>query len=84
MSVFNKLAGIAVCIIGLLVWSIDILIVCALGSLTSWIANAIGITGFAVYGLQAIWLIVFLGTMLFVFILGIYIILFGLSLIGGE
>ncbi len=72
------------CIIGLLIWCLDAVMIYALGSLISWIANVIGMTGFAVFGLQAIGLIVFLGTILFLLFCGLYVFLSGLSLIGGE
>ncbi len=84
MSVFYKLAGIAVCIIGLLIWCLDAVMIYALGSLISWIANVIGMTGFAVFGLQAIGLIVFLGTILFLLFCGVYVFLSGLSLFGYD
>ena len=84
MSMFYKLAGIAVCIVGLLIWCVDAVMIYALGSLISWIANAVGMTGFAVFGLQAVGLIVFLGTILFLLLCGVYVFLSGLSLFGYD
>ena len=84
MSVFDKSAGIAVCIIGLLIWCLDAVMIYALGSLTAWVADTVGMTGFAVFGLQAAMLIVFIGAILFLLLCGAYVFLSGLSLIGGE
>ena len=84
MSVFNKIIGGVVCGLGLAVWYIDCLIFIAIGALTAWIAEAIGITGNAVIGLQVVGWIIILGTMISIFIFGLGLIYSGFKLITGD
>ncbi len=84
MSVFNKIIGGVVCCLGFAVWYVDYLIFVAIGALTAWIAEAIGITGNAVIGLQVVGWIVILGTMISIFILGLGIVYSGFKLITGD
>jgi hypothetical protein len=84
MSIFNKIIGGVVWGLGLAVWYIDCLIFVAMGALTAWIADAIGITGNAVIGLQVVGWIVILGTMISIFIFGLGLIYSGFKLITGD
>ncbi len=84
MNVLNKIIGGVICGLGLAVWYIDCLIFVAIGALTAWIAEAIGITGNAIIGLQAVGWIVILGTMLSIFILGFGFVYSGFKLIMGD
>ncbi len=84
MSVLNKIIGGIACCIGLVVWYIDYLIFVAIGALTAWIAEEIGITGNAVIGLQVVGWIVILGTMISIFILGLGCVYSGFKLIIGD
>ena len=84
MSVFNKIIGVMACCVGLVVWYIDYLVFAAIGSLTTWIAEAIGITGNAVFGLQIVGWIITLGTMLLIFVVGIAFVYSGFKLVLGD
>lgn len=81
MTLLLKIAGIVVCCIGLLLWYIDYLIFTAIGALTSWIAEAAGITGNAVLGVQIIGWILTLGIMILMLVLGVYAIIGGFGMV---
>ena len=81
MDIAGKILGIVLCIIGLGLWVIDYFIFTAIGALTAWIAEAVGITGMAVVGLQVVGWIMILGLMLMLLIFGLYIIIHGIGLI---
>ena len=81
MSVFSKVIGIMVCIVGLLMWYLDYIVFTAIGALTAWIAGAMGMTGMAVFGLQIVGWILTFTIMLFLFVSGAYAIISGISMI---
>jgi len=81
MKILKKLFGIAVCLIGILVWYIDFAIFAAIGALSGWVALTLGATGVAVLGAKIIGWIVVLNLMLLLLFLGIVAILQGIVLI---
>ena len=81
MDIMKKIIGIVICVIGLGIWGIDYLIFTAIGALTAWIAEAVGITGMAVLGVQVVGWILTLGIMILLLVLGLYVILAGLCML---
>lgn len=81
MDIVKKIIGVVVCVVGLGIWSIDYLIFTAIGALTAWIAEAVGITGMAVLGVQVVGWILTLGIMILLLVLGLYVILAGLCML---
>ncbi len=79
MNLASKMAGIILCGIGIGIWYIDYLVFTTIGALAAWVAGAIGITGAAVVGVQVVGWILILGTLVLLFVLGIIVILAGLS-----
>ena len=82
MNLASKIAGIILCGIGTGIWYIDYLVFAAIGALASWVAGAIGITGAAVAGVQVVGWILILGTLISLFVVGLIVILIGLSALG--
>lgn len=79
MDIAKKIIGIVLCVVGLGIWGIDYLIFTAIGALTAWIAEAVGITGMAVLGVQVVGWILTFGIMILLLVAGLYVILLGLS-----
>jgi len=79
MDIMKKIIGVVLCVVGLGIWGIDYLIFTAIGALTAWIAEAVGITGMAVLGVQVVGWILTLGIMILLLVAGLYVIILGLS-----
>ena len=81
MSVITKIGGIVVMLIGAGILFIDYTIFTAIGALTAWIASSIGVTGYAVIGLQVIGWILTLGVMVGFLCLGGAVIIAGYGIL---
>ena len=81
MDIVKKLIGFVLCVVGLGIWGIDYLIFTAIGALTAWIAEAVGITGLAVLGIQVVGWILTLGIMILLLVAGLYVILAGMCML---
>ncbi len=81
MDVTSKMIGIGAILAGFVLWAIDYLIFTAIGALTAWIAEAVGITGMAVLGVQVVGWILTLGIMVLLLVFGLYLIIAGLGLL---
>lgn len=83
MNLIGKIIGIIICIVGLGIWYIDYIVFTAIGALVAWIAEAIGITGPAVLGLQVVGWILTLGTMVLLFFCGLVVFWSGFMIVMG-
>jgi len=81
MDVTSKMIGIGAILAGFVLWAIDYLVFTAIGALTAWIAEAVGITGMAVLGVQVVGWILTLGIMVLLLVFGLYLIIAGLGLL---
>ena len=80
MSIVMKIAGIVVMLIGTGIIYIDYTIFTAIGALTAWIAETIGVTGAAVLGVQVIGWILTLGVMVGILVLGFAVFVSGFGI----
>lgn len=81
MDILKKIIGVVVCVVGLGILGIDYLIFTAIGALTAWIAEAVGITGMAVLGVQVVGWILTFGIMILLLVLALYVIIAGLCML---
>lgn len=81
MTYYDKAIGLFTMCVGLGIWTIDIVIFKAVGSLTSWIASAVGITGMAVLGLQVLGWILIASILILLLVGGGIILVIGLCLV---
>ena len=79
-----KIFGFLVCCIGVGLWYVDYLIFAAIGAMTGWIAETIGITGHAVLGVQAVGWILTFGIMILFGVWGAVLMVIGLRIMGEE